>query len=194
MPTIKSTPYRWPWNGLFDIRNFALIVTSAMFSNQDYRRITQQYRSRLRHFADTVQQAGGLVVEVACSDPRITNSSRRIHDNSASVLSSGDRFTDTDLHFQSAGIDAFYSSPLEDILNRNHRRLVGLCGTWFETSVHSTMREANDRGIECVAFHDISLCLDPQHKENTISQIEMSGGIFGAVSTSEDFATAFCRY
>lgn len=191
MPTIQSTPYRWPWNGLFDMRDFALVVTSAMVANQDSERITQNGRNQLRNFADTVRDAGALVVEVACSDPRITDVPWRTGDKSA--LSIGERFTDADIHLQSCGIDAFYASPLENVLNRSHRRLIGLCGTWFETSVHSTMREANDRGMECVAFHDISFCLDPQSKKNTISQIEMSGGIFGVVSTSTDFSKTFCH-
>lgn len=96
MPTMQSTPYRWPWNGLFDMRDFALVVTSAMVANQDSGRITQNGRNQVRDFANTVRQAGALVVEVACSDPRITGVPWRTNDKFA--LSAGERFTDADIH------------------------------------------------------------------------------------------------
>ncbi len=98
-----------------------------------------------------------------------------------------------DSYLRSYGIDAFYASPLEQVLNDAHLNLIGLCGRWFETTVHSTMREANDRGLECLAIEDLCCCIDPSIRHNTISQIEMSGGIFGAVASSSELLALINR-
>ena len=56
-----------------------------------------------------------------------------------------------------------------------------LCGQWLETGVHSTIRSANDRGYECLLALDACIPYDPDLAPAARSQIEMSGGIFGAV-------------
>jgi nicotinamidase-related amidase len=50
--------------------------------------------------------------------------------------------------------------------------------------VHSTLRRANDIGYECLLLEDMCVPLDPDLQESSISQILMSGGIFGAVGES----------
>jgi nicotinamidase-related amidase len=56
-----------------------------------------------------------------------------------------------------------------------------ICGQWLETGVHSTMRSANDRGYECLLALDACVPYDPDLVPAARSQVEMSGGIFGAV-------------
>ena len=69
------------------------------------------------------------------------------------------------------------------------RRLL-LAGVGLETCVHSTMRDANDRGYECLLVLDACVPIDPSLVPASVSSIEMSGGIFGAVGTSADVIAA----
>jgi nicotinamidase-related amidase len=51
--------------------------------------------------------------------------------------------------------------------------------------VHSTLRSANDRGYECLTIADACLAADTETQRGAISSIEMSGGIFGAVGSTD---------
>ena len=56
-----------------------------------------------------------------------------------------------------------------------------LVGGWLESNVHSTLRSANDRGYECLLVLDACTPYDAAMVAASRSQVEMSGGIFGAV-------------
>ena len=75
---------------------------------------------------------------------------------------------------------------------RSHaiERLI-LVGYGLETCIHSTMRSANDRGYECLLVVDACVPYDEALVASSISMIEMSGGIFGAVGTSAAVIEAF---
>jgi nicotinamidase-related amidase len=83
-----------------------------------------------------------------------------------------------------AGIDAFYGSPLDALLRALGRDHLYLAGLGLETTVHSTMRSANDRGFECLLVVDACAPLDPALSPASVSMVEMSGGIFGAVGAT----------
>lgn len=87
-------------------------------------------------------------------------------------------------HFDSHGIDGFYGSGLEAYLRSTGIQRLLLVGLGAETSVHSTMRTANDMGFECLFVRDACQAYAPELAVNTVSMIEMSGGIFGAVGTA----------
>jgi len=95
-----------------------------------------------------------------------------------------------DDHLDAAGVDGFYGSPLDDRLRRLGRDQLLLCGAWLETGVHSTMRSANDRGYECLLVLDACDAYDATLVAASRSQIEMSGGIFGAVGLQADVHAA----
>ena len=95
----------------------------------------------------------------------------------------------TELPFPAArlsavGIDGFFGSQLDSLLRASHLTHLLLVGVPLETAVHSTMRSANDMGYECLVVQDATAALDPGLKSNTLSMIEMSGGIFGAIGTA----------
>jgi nicotinamidase-related amidase len=73
---------------------------------------------------------------------------------------------------------------LELILRSQQIDRFALAGWPLEISVHSTMRRANDIGYECILLEDLCVPLDPELQESSVSQILMSGGIFGAVGES----------
>jgi nicotinamidase-related amidase len=90
-----------------------------------------------------------------------------------------------------AGVDGFFDSSLESVLRRRRIERVIFVGVGLETSVHSTMRSANDRGYECLLVLDACVAYDQQMLAPAVSMIEMSGGIFGAVGYSPAFVAGF---
>ena len=63
-------------------------------------------------------------------------------------------------------------------------------GSDSEVCVHTTVREANDRGYECVVLEDCVGSYFPEFQRIGIDMIKAQGGIFGWVANSNKFVTA----
>lgn len=83
------------------------------------------------------------------------------------------------------GKGAFFNTPLQDILNRLDATHLVITGVTTEVCVQTTMREANDRGFECVLVEDATESYFPQFKQCTLDMIIAQGGIVGWVATSD---------
>ncbi len=82
------------------------------------------------------------------------------------------------------GKGAFFATDLHAILqNRGLTQLV-VTGVTTEVCVHTTIREANDRGYECLAVSDCCASYFPEFHEIGLRMIAAQGGIFGWVATS----------
>jgi nicotinamidase-related amidase len=82
------------------------------------------------------------------------------------------------------GKGAFYATDLHAILNNHHIDALIVCGVTTEVCVHTTVREANDRGFRCIVPADCCGSYFPEFHEVGLRMIAAQGGIFGWVSDS----------
>lgn len=88
------------------------------------------------------------------------------------------------------GKGSFYATDLEDILQNRGIKTLVVCGVTTEVCVHTTVREANDRGYRCVVVEDGVASYFPEFQRVALEMIKAQGAIFGWVSDSEKFIAA----
>jgi len=91
------------------------------------------------------------------------------------------------------GKGAFYATDLDAMLhNRGIRQLV-VCGVTTEVCVNTSVREANDRGYDCLVLEDCVGSYFPEFQVAALNMIKAQGGIFGWVSDSKRFLQALAK-
>jgi len=88
------------------------------------------------------------------------------------------------------GKGSFYATDLDMLLHRAGIQNLILTGITTDVCVHTTMREANDRGYECLVLSDCTGATDLGNHLAALKMVTMQGGVFGAVSDSEKVLTA----
>ncbi len=88
------------------------------------------------------------------------------------------------------GKGAFYATDFDSLLKNHGIKHLIICGVTTEVCVNTTVREANDRGYECLVLEDCVASYFPEFQEAALKMIKAQGGIFGWVSTSTQFLDA----
>jgi biuret amidohydrolase len=82
------------------------------------------------------------------------------------------------------GKGAFYATDLGEVLSARAVRQLIVCGVTTEVCVNTTVREANDRGFDCLVLEDCVASYFPEFQDYALRMIKAQGGIFGWVTNS----------
>jgi nicotinamidase-related amidase len=91
------------------------------------------------------------------------------------------------------GKGAFYATELQDLLEKDGIKSLVVTGVTTEVCVHTTVREANDRGYECLVLADCVGSYFPEFQRVGLEMIAAQGGIFGWVADSPSLIEEISR-
>lgn len=88
------------------------------------------------------------------------------------------------------GKGSFYATDLDILLRVRGVSHLVITGITTDVCVHTTLRDANDRGYECLLLEDCTGATDEGNYRAAIKMVKMQGGVFGAVSNSRELISA----
>jgi biuret amidohydrolase len=179
-PAVAARPYPWPYCGRISPARTALVVVAAQAEVAAICPGSDEALGALESLSRELADIGVAVVATRHLAPPALARPVGLHaaDSATPPVFRGD----VDLCVDAYGFDGFAGNALEQWLARWRIDHLILGGLWLEGPVHSTMRSANDRGIECLLLEDAVAACIPDITQQSFTMIHLSGGIFGATA------------
>jgi nicotinamidase-related amidase len=172
MQVTAARPYVWPYDGAIDPARTALLL----FTGDSELQAPVEAMQRLGRFADALCTKGVRLVSL----PREGGPAMNLP-------------FEPDLVIERPRLGAFWGSDIALVLGNAGITHLLIAGFPFELGADCTMREANDLGYECLLIEDCCSGMADDTFRGAVSSVTMSGGIFGAVATSDDVLAALAN-
>jgi hypothetical protein len=171
MHTINSRPYAWPYHGSPRPERTALLLFSDLCETEPQPSVV----SALHRVLEAVH---ARKIAVVALPPARGWSVFPLTEVGAELV------------IPRPHLGAFAGTALDRELRRRGLTDLLIAGFPFELGADCTMREANDRGYECLLIEDCCSGVSAQTLAGAISSVQFSGGIFGAVAAAADVLAA----
>jgi nicotinamidase-related amidase len=187
-----TNPYPWPYDGPLDPRRLALVVCGAQRGLVAATPCGAQVLEQVVAAARRLRALGAVIVWLRHGGIAGRRPTWLPVPGSRGWTLAVEPAA-TDLVADAAGWDGCFGSPLDRDLRALGRDHVGLAGIASEITVDSTVRTLNDRGYECLVLTDCCAPLDARTGRHAFHSLTMSGGIFGALGTTDALVDALTR-